>query len=170
VAWKLIWTEDDAGVADGLATLDGDARVVQDPASATETPAAHGIVKAGADGKIASGWLPPLALPSHASTHQDGGSDEIATATPGGNAIPKAHGDGKLDLGWFPVSVADGLAGLDAGRRVDADGVVVGGTQVLGPQAAAIAEPVGGVTQDEECRSTVALLLSALRNHGLIAT
>ncbi len=30
MAWKLVWTEDDAGVADGLATLDGLVRVVAD--------------------------------------------------------------------------------------------------------------------------------------------
>ena len=34
---------------------------------------------------------------SHASSHQHGGSDEVATATPGANAIPKADGSGSLD-------------------------------------------------------------------------
>jgi hypothetical protein len=34
---------------------------------------------------------------SHASSHQDGGGDEIATATPGAAAIPKADGSSKLD-------------------------------------------------------------------------
>ena len=34
---------------------------------------------------------------SHSSSHQHGGSDEIATATPAANAIPKADGTGKLD-------------------------------------------------------------------------
>ncbi len=40
---------------------------------------------------------------AHASTHQNGGSDEIATATPGANAIPKAGGGGTLAAGWIPA-------------------------------------------------------------------
>ena len=46
MAWKLIWTEDDAGVADGLATLDSSTLVVQDPANATDVPTASKIPKA----------------------------------------------------------------------------------------------------------------------------
>jgi hypothetical protein len=41
-----------------------------------------------------------VAIPeSHASSHQDGGSDEIATTTPGANAIPKATVSGTLEDG-----------------------------------------------------------------------
>jgi hypothetical protein len=43
------------------------------------------------------------AIPAHASTHQHGGSDEVATATAAANAIPKADGTGKLDDGWIPA-------------------------------------------------------------------
>jgi hypothetical protein len=39
---------------------------------------------------------------AHASTHQHGGSDEVATATPTANAIPKADATGKLAAGWIP--------------------------------------------------------------------
>lgn len=39
---------------------------------------------------------------SHASTHQHGGSDEVATATAAANAIPKADGTGKLSVNWIP--------------------------------------------------------------------
>ena len=48
--------------------------------------------------------------------------------------------------------------------------VVLEGQQVLGPQAAAIAGPAGGGTIDAEARATLDLLLSVLRQHGLIAT
>jgi hypothetical protein len=55
-------------------------------------------------------------LSAHASTHQHGGSDEVATATPGANAIPKADGSGTLNS-WVTVRVKksfilalDGLA------------------------------------------------------------
>jgi len=58
MAWKLIWTEDDAGVADGLATLNGIALVVQDPANATLAPTAGKIPKADGAGKLDVGWLP----------------------------------------------------------------------------------------------------------------
>ncbi len=40
-------------------------------------------------------------IPTHASTHQHGGADEIATATPGANAIVKALGTGLLATGWL---------------------------------------------------------------------
>jgi hypothetical protein len=47
---------------------------------------------------------------AHASTHEHGGSDEVASATAGANLIPKAGSGGTLDLGWLP-SV---LTGKDA--------------------------------------------------------
>lgn len=40
---------------------------------------------------------------AHASSHQHGGSDEIATATAGANAIPKAGAGGTLAIGWIPT-------------------------------------------------------------------
>lgn len=52
-----------------------------------------------------------------------------------------------------------------AGSRVS-----IGGTQVLGAQAAAIADPGGGTTIDTEARAALAGILTALRGHGLIAT
>ena len=166
MAWKLIWTEDDAGVADGLATLDSSALVIQDPANATQTPAASKIPKAMPSGKLAPGWIPDV---PHAATHQHGGTDEVATVTPGANAIPKADGSNKLDVGWLPTATADGVAGLDSSKRVVADGVVVAGTQVLGSQAGAIGDPAGGVTIDLQCRAAVTQILNALRGHGIIA-
>lgn len=39
---------------------------------------------------------------AHNTTHQNGGSDEIATATAAANAIPKADVTGSLDVGWIP--------------------------------------------------------------------
>ena len=40
---------------------------------------------------------------AHASTHQNGGSDEVSTATAGANAIPKAGAGGTLAIGWLPL-------------------------------------------------------------------
>jgi len=124
MAWKLVWTEDDAGVPDGLATLDGAARVIQDPASASQAPGGLLIVQADPTGKIAIGWLP--------------------TGTPGG------------------VAALDGLS------RVEADGLVVGGDQVVGAQQPPIPDPMGGFNIDVECRDSVQMILGALRAHGLI--
>ena len=167
MAWKLIWTEDDAGVADGLATLDGAALVVQDPANATVAPTASKIPKAMPSGKLAVGWIPDV---PHSATHKDGGTDEVAQSASGANAIPKAGGDGKLDLGWLPTDVANGIPSLDGSKRAVAAGVVVDGNQVVGGQQGAIANPVGGITIDLQSRVAVNQILDALRAHGLIAT
>jgi hypothetical protein len=165
VAWKLIWTEDDAGVADGLATLDGSALVVQDPANAVTAPAASKIPKAMPSGQLAPGWIPNV--PHHA-THQDGGTDEVAQSASGPNAIPKADGTGKLDVGWLPTDVANGIPSLDGSKNVVGAGLVVSGTQVVGAQAGPIGNPAGGATIDLQARAAVISILNALRGHGLI--
>jgi hypothetical protein len=48
--------------------------------------------------------------------------------------------------------------------------VTVAGQQVVGGRTAAIASPSGGSVIDAEVRSTVGQILTALRQHGLIAT
>lgn len=47
------------------------------------------------------------AVVAHATSHQNGGSDEVATATAAADAIPKAGGTGKLSIGWFPTGSTD---------------------------------------------------------------
>jgi hypothetical protein len=46
----------------------------------------------------------------------------------------------------------------------------VAGQQVVGARRPAIADPVGGTSQDVQARSAITALLSAMRGHGLIAT
>ncbi len=48
-------------------------------------------------------------------------------------------------------------------------GIKIGGTQVIGPQRAAIAAPTGGTTPDSQARTAISSILQALRDHGLIA-
>jgi hypothetical protein len=48
------------------------------------------------------------------------------------------------------------------------ENVVIGGEQVVGARASAIAAPVGGSTVDAEARAAIGQVLSALRAHGLI--
>jgi hypothetical protein len=45
----------------------------------------------------------------------------------------------------------------------------IGGQQVVGSRAAAIASPAGGTTVDIEGRAAISAVLAALRLHGLIA-
>lgn len=48
--------------------------------------------------------------------------------------------------------------------------LMLGGQQVVGSRGAAIVSPSGGATIDAEARTTLSLMLAALRQHGLIAT
>ena len=59
--------------------------------------------------------------------------------------------------------------GWDVGT-VRASRIVVDGKQLIGAQAAAIADPVDGTVIDSEARIAIAEMLSALRQHGLIAS
>jgi hypothetical protein len=46
--------------------------------------------------------------------------------------------------------------------------LVLGGQQVVGSRAAAIASPSGGTTIDSHARTPIGQILAALRQHGLI--
>lgn len=76
--------------------------------------------------------------------------------------------------GFAAWSVADALpvryaaSGWTIGT-VTAARLVVGGQQVVGARLPAIAEPSGGAVIDGEARTTLALMLAALRGHGLIS-
>ncbi len=47
--------------------------------------------------------------------------------------------------------------------------LLIGGTQVVGPQRPAIATPSGGAMVDAEARAALAAILAAMTAHGLIA-
>lgn len=85
--------------------------------------------------------------------------------------------------GWRFVSPSEGMRVWDAGSGAFAvftagawtigqlrGRVFVDGVQVVGPRAAAIADPTGGETIDTEARAALAGLLAALRDHGLLET
>lgn len=55
-AERKLYNTTDAGVASGLATLDGSVLVVQNPASATATPGNDKIPISSGAGKLAAGW------------------------------------------------------------------------------------------------------------------
>lgn len=54
-------------------------------------------------------------------------------------------------------------------ESVRADGFYVEGQRVVGARGAAIPDALGGTIQDAEARSSLNLVLAALREHGLIA-
>jgi len=53
--------------------------------------------------------------------------------------------------------------------EVRTSALVVSGNQVAGARASAVADPAGGTTIDTQARATLAILLTSLREHGLIA-
>ena len=52
--------------------------------------------------------------------------------------------------------------------NVRGSSLILGGQQVVGTRAGAIAAPVGGTTVDAESRTAIGQILTALRLHGLI--
>lgn len=90
------------------------------------------------------------AAAAHASTHQNGGGDEVATATPGANAIPKAGGGGTLNAGWIPTLNQSTSGNAATATALAANGANCGGGQAAaGVDASGAAEgcftPGGGV-------------------------
>lgn len=67
-----------------------------------------GTICQGNDSRLSDARTPT----AHASSHQHGGSDEIATATPAANAIPKADGSGKLNS-WVDADVVGPASATD---------------------------------------------------------
>jgi len=57
---------------------------------------------------IGGGTAAAAAPLAHASTHQHGGTDEVAVAVPAANAIPKALASRQLDPGWIPAAASGG--------------------------------------------------------------
>ena len=56
------------------------------------------------------------------------------------------------------------VAGQLAAREVR-----IGGQKIIGPRQSGIDQPSGGATVDTEARTAISEVLTALRNHGLIA-
>lgn len=112
------------------------------------------------------GWIVPSAGASGAWAGQEnrlacwsaGGWRFLAP--PAGTRVALA--DEALDVRW------NGAAWVEEPAR--AGGYHVGGQQVIGPRAPAIADPAGGALADAEARAAIAAILAALRGHGLIAT
>lgn len=96
---------------------------------------------------------------AHAASHKHGGSDEVATATPGANAIPKANSGGRLDVGWLTP------AGSTTQIQFNDGGALGGDAELLWDKTnnvLSVKETVGG-----QCRIIIGNSTSV--NSGLIA-
>jgi hypothetical protein len=78
--------------------------------------AAANTVTEGDDSRLSDARTPT----SHAASHQNGGSDEIATATAGANAIPKAGGGGTLDNAWVAAGADSSAIHDDTAGEISA--------------------------------------------------
>jgi hypothetical protein len=91
------------------------------------TPGAHASTheNGGADELNVAGLSGTLADPqtpsSHAASHQHGGADEIATATPAANAIPKAGAGGTLAEGWIANASFTARGDIEIATQVEVD-------------------------------------------------
>lgn len=113
------------------------------------------------------------------------GTSYIVGPAPTGVWLGKANMIAAFDsYGWRFLNVAEGASFWVRSRGVEArwtggnwtvgaltaERLVIGGDQVVGPRSSAIADPAGGATADAEARAAVGAILSALREHGLIAS
>jgi hypothetical protein len=125
---------------------------------------------------------PPRAAPPDAPAS---GSCYIVAASPTGAWLGHAHALAAYSTaGWRFIAPVEGLTvhvrstGVNATYRnggwamgvVNALSVSVGGQQVVGARSAAISGPTGGSSADAQCRDAVEQILTALRQHGLIAS
>jgi hypothetical protein len=69
----------------------------------------------------------------------------------------------KAENCWANYRLGDWEMGILRGSTI-----VIGGQQVVGSRATAIASATGGTTVDTEARATIDQILAALRHHGLI--
>jgi hypothetical protein len=124
---------------------------------------------------------PPLAAPPASPTV---GSCYIIAASPSGAWAGHAGCiAGMTAAGWRFVTPVEGLTALVRSTGATAiyraggwemgilrgEKVEIGGQQVVGSRAGAIAAPAAGSVIDVEARAAVSAILSALRLHGLIA-
>jgi Protein of unknown function (DUF2793) len=125
---------------------------------------------------------PPLNVPPAAAVV---GTSYIVGESPTAEWAGKAHCLATFTSGgWRFIAPAEGVtayvrsSGTSAAFRAGAwevgqvrgSALVIGGQQVVGAQAAAIASPSGGTAVDAEARGTIGQILAAMRAHGLIAS
>lgn len=135
------------------------------------------IIDALLHGQVASADLtaPPAdPMPGQCWIVADGGQG--AWTGQDGNIACRTDGDWRFIVprAGVKVHVADRSHAMthDGGQWRDAalreDGLYIDGDRVIGPRREAITAPDGGNLIDAEARNAIGLILTALRNHGLI--
>jgi uncharacterized protein DUF2793 len=125
---------------------------------------------------------PPLASPPASPSV---GSCYIVASSPTGDWTGKAnHLAAYTAGGWRHLAPVEGMSvmvrssgeaavyrsgGWELGT-VRGSSLVISGQQVIGARGTAIADPSGGAQVDAEARAAIGAILSALRQHGLIAS
>lgn len=103
-----------AQVASDWTAVSGVAQILHQPtlggAALLNVGSTTSTVAAGDDSRLSNARTPT----SHASTHQNGGVDEVATSTAAANAIPKADATGKLGSAWIPAPTSSTLGGIQS--------------------------------------------------------
>lgn len=98
-----------------------------------------------------------------------GQNDKLAASTSGGWRFIQPQEGLTLFVRSSAIEARFRAGSWELGQA-RASRLLVGEQQVVGAQAAAIANPSGGLTADAEARTAIGQILSALRQHGLIAS
>ena len=93
----------------------------------------------------------------------------IAGFTPGGWRFVEPPIGMSVNVASNGTRADFGASGWITGT-VRCEKLVIAGNQVVGGRSGAVADPSGGATIDAEARAAVQQILSALRQHGLIAS
>lgn len=84
---------------------------------ANDGEAVGGVVVQGNDSRLSNARTPT----AHATSHQHGGSDEVAVAAPAANAIPKAGAGSTLAAGWLPAATESAQGAAEIATQVETD-------------------------------------------------
>lgn len=114
----------------------------------------------------------PLAIPYNVllqPTDLASGENAVGNFKVGNNI--KFRADGSIEIDSLTSNLNISAAEVDIDGNVNTTGVYkVDDVQVVGGQEAAILDPTGGATVDAEARTAISLILTAMRNHGLISS
>lgn len=116
-------------------------------AGSSGTPGAGNTYVTDADARMTNARTPS----AHTTSHQHGGSDEVATATPAANAIPKAGAGGTLAIGFIPLGSSGSTVTVGNDARL---------SDARTPTSHAASHKGGGADVIDNATTTVAGLMS----------
>ena len=123
--------------------------------------------------QIDTGTYGSVIVGNSAGNEQSWVSDGAMSLWSGTNGKIVLYGNYYDGLAWLTNTFSITANGVGAFKRLyvsPAEGFYCGTIKVLGYQQSAIANPTGGITIDSVARTAINNILTALRNHGAIAT